>query len=398
MGIRRHYRRPRQGGPCMLRGFPRFPGPAAALVLAFGLSGGLPASAQVTSIKPGLLWTDVAGNPINAHGGGILHENGTFYWFGEKRNRGSNAGVNVYSSRDLYNWKFEALALALDESNPEIKSGSLMERPKVIYNPATKKYAMWFHQELPGQGYAAARVGVAVSDKVTGPYTYLKGWRPNGHMSRDQTVFVDEDGTAYHIYSARENYDLRAHTLTSDFLDATPTDRLLFAQHREAPAIFKYNGKYRLITSGATGWDPNPAKEHVATSIWGPWADRGNPCRGPDANTTFRSQSTFVLPLPGYKDAFVYMGDRWTPNGASGVQGSPYVWLPIRVQGDSIRIEWRPEWKIEEVFGPPVSLAPRSAGEKRSRGAFLSARERDGVVAVLPGPTLRNLIGRRMDP
>lgn len=54
-----------------------------------------------------------------------------------------------------------------------------MERPKVIYNERTGKLVMWFHLELKGKGYAAARTGVAVSDKVAGPYKYLRSYRPN---------------------------------------------------------------------------------------------------------------------------------------------------------------------------------------------------------------------------
>src|SRR5690606_22853195 len=116
------------------------------------------------------------------------------------------------SSTDLYNWKFEALALSPDENNAEsdIARGCVMERPKVIYNEKTKKYVMWFHLELKGQGYNAARAGVAISDNVTGPYRFISSFRPNGNMSRDMALFKDDDGEAYHIYSSRENYDLRA--------------------------------------------------------------------------------------------------------------------------------------------------------------------------------------------
>ncbi|HXL55684.1 MAG TPA: hypothetical protein VN958_05470, partial [Chitinophagaceae bacterium] len=32
---------------------------------------------------PGEIWYDEDGKPINAHGGGILYDKGTYYWFGE---------------------------------------------------------------------------------------------------------------------------------------------------------------------------------------------------------------------------------------------------------------------------------------------------------------------------
>lgn len=31
----------------------------------------------------GEVWLDTDGNPINAHGGGILYHNGRYYWYGE---------------------------------------------------------------------------------------------------------------------------------------------------------------------------------------------------------------------------------------------------------------------------------------------------------------------------
>ena len=39
--------------------------------------------AQYTAFEPGKVWNDTEGNPINAHGGGILYHEGTYYWYGE---------------------------------------------------------------------------------------------------------------------------------------------------------------------------------------------------------------------------------------------------------------------------------------------------------------------------
>lgn len=37
-------------------------------------------------IYPGEVWTDTEQNMINAHGGGVLYHNGTYYWYGEYKN------------------------------------------------------------------------------------------------------------------------------------------------------------------------------------------------------------------------------------------------------------------------------------------------------------------------
>lgn len=42
-------------------------------------------SCYAQSIMPGKEWKDTDGNPINAHGGGVLYHDGTYYWYGEYR-------------------------------------------------------------------------------------------------------------------------------------------------------------------------------------------------------------------------------------------------------------------------------------------------------------------------
>lgn len=329
-------------------------------------------------VRPGTVWKDLDGEVINAHGGGILLHANTVYWFGEIKDRGATArsGISCYSSRNLTDWKYEGVALSIEEDpGSDIRAGCIMERPKVIYNQTTQKFVMWFHLELKGRGYNAARTGVAVSDTVTGPYKYLRSYRPNagtwpmnvpekfkteggdeymsylrrdlagGQMSRDMTLFVDDDGTAYHVHSSEENFTLHISELSDDYTTFTDRwTRILPGGHNEAPAIFKQDGQYFLISSGCTGWAPNAARLHVADSILGVWTYKGNPCKGPDEALTFHSQSTFVLPLPGKEKRFVFMADRWNPRNLAD---SRYVWLPIRFKRGMPYLEWQDEWNLK---------------------------------------------------
>ena len=296
------------------------------------------------TIKPGEIWPDNNGVHINAHGGGILFYGNRYYWFGEHKiegRKGNQAwvGVHCYSSINLTDWKDEGIALEVIKNNPEhdITEGCILERPKVIYNAATKKFVMWFHLELKSMGYDAARSGIAVSDNVTGPFEFVKSFRPNagfwpqnvreihkkpvgedvkehycggkgclpshpdtvnilgrdfagGQMARDQNLFVDDDGKAYHIYSSEENSTLHISQLTDDYLsDAGKYVRVFSDRYMEAPAMFKHEGKYYLIASDCTGWEPNAARMAWAPAIFGPWEELGNPCVGNEADLTFRS-------------------------------------------------------------------------------------------------------------
>jgi beta-xylosidase len=350
---------------------------------------------QNNYFAPGKEWKDTDGVHINAHGGGVIFMDGTYYWYGEfktKSKAGNTAlkGVSCYSSKDLYNWKNEGIVLKVQEDhNSEIAKGCIIERPKVVFNKKTGKYIMWFHLELKGQGYDAARAGVAVSDSPKGPFTYKKSYRPNkgvwpidfqeefkaasastqnlkswtpewltaiqngmlvrrdfekGQMSRDMTVYVDNDGKAYLIHSSEDNLTLHISELTDDYMDFTEKwTRVASAGHNEAPAIFKKDGMYYMITSGCTGWDPNEARSFKSKSIWGPWESLGNPCFGKDAELTFHSQSTYIFQVEGKKDQFIFMADRWKPDNP--VDGT-YIWLPVKCTEEKPILKWFDTWNL----------------------------------------------------
>ncbi|MFZ0280689.1 MAG: family 16 glycoside hydrolase [Bacteroidales bacterium] len=357
------------------------------------------------SVTPGEIWPDTDGNHINAHGGGILFHNGTYYWFGESRllrteKDRTKYGVACYSSKDLLKWKNEGLALkVINDTTSMLQPGCVIERPKVIFNKKTGKFIMWFHHELKGQGYRAALTGVAVSETITGPYRYIRSLRPNagvwpvnlpeefkssavdnsnlkngseewrkavreglfvkrdfegGQMARDMTLFVDSDGKAYHIHSSEENMTLHFSELTDDYLDFTGRYyRVLPGGSNEAPALFFAKGKYFMFTSGTTGWKPNPGRISIADKLTGEWKPLGNPCRGTEdeIKVTFGSQSTFVLQAPGNEDRFIYMGDRWTPENLAD---SRHIWLPVEWENGSPVIRWYSSWNINEPSGDNV--------------------------------------------
>ena len=364
------------------------------LLASVGITNG---QEKLQSFKPGELWPDNKGVHINAHGGGILKVNNTYYWYGEHKIEGkagnkAMVGVHCYSSKDLYNWKDEGIALAVSQDpKSEIIQGCVIERPKVIFNQKTKKFVMWFHLELKDRGYEAAKTGLALADSPTGPFKYIKSVNPNtglwpvnfseeqkirqfpdklkswsdewkkavaeglfihrdferGQMARDLTLFVDDDGKAYHIHASEENLTLHISELNDDYTDFTKNYvAVMPAGHNEAPAIFKKEGKYYLITSGCTGWAPNAARSFVADHIFGPWTDLGNPCRGTEkeVKTTFDSQSTFILENPKTPGQYIFMADRWRPDNA--IDGR-YIWLPITFEQGNPIMKWSNEWTLK---------------------------------------------------
>ena len=341
--------------------------------------------ADEKAIIPGEVWLDTDSQPINAHGGGVLFHDGVYYWYGECKQgqtylpkvnekwggtRVLNGGVSCYSSTNLYDWKNEGVVLPSDARNPDsdLACENVLERPKVIYNQKTKKFVMWFHQDSPN--YAAARSGVAVSDTPTGPFKYLGSFRPDagvwplnvtpadqkpsqtnilardfagGQMARDMTLFVDDDGRAYQFYASENNATMHVSLLSEDYLrPAGKYARIFIGRSTEAPAVFKCDGKYYLLGSGCTGWEPNAARSAVATNIFGSWTELGNPCRGEGADKTYGCQSAFVLSVAGRPNQFIALFDRWQK---WDLKNSRYVWLPVEFdQENNPVVRWQERW------------------------------------------------------
>ena len=170
---------------------------------------------QKKIFEQGGIWKDTDGNFINAHGAGILYHNGVYYMFGEIKKgktwlvpnqnwedyRVDAGGISCYSSKDLVSWKYEGVALRTNSSDStnELHISKVVERPKVIYNKKTHQFVMWMH--IDAKDYSYSHAGVAVSNKPTGPYRYLGSVKPNGQMSRDMTLYKDDDERAYLVYS-----------------------------------------------------------------------------------------------------------------------------------------------------------------------------------------------------
>jgi len=352
----------------MLRRLPRLPF-AVAGVIALLLVVGSPAQAAAVTITNATQFTDTTGAVVHAHGGGMIKVGSYYYLFGENRNADNTfKAISVYRSTDLKTWEFRNNALT-QSSATELQVANI-ERPKVIYNSTTGKYVMWMHKEN-GTDYNEARAAVAVSNTVDGTYTYLSSFRPpDGTTSRDQSVFKDDDGKAYQITSSAGNADLRIYRLNADY---TGYDTLVAnpwsGTYREAPAMFKRNGVYFLLSSANSGWSPNQQRYATATNIAGPWSamtDVGN-------QTGYGSQTTYVQPIQGTSGtAYLYLSVRWGNSMGGTVNDSQYVWLPLTFPTNTtINLPWYPQIAIDSAAGtvtgvgggPYYNLLARHSGK-----------------------------------
>jgi hypothetical protein len=335
-------------------------------------------SAKPETIEPGVIWRDTDGNVIQAHAGGILKEGNKYFWFGEDKTTGSLfQNVKCYSSFDLKRWKFESNAITRQETG-DLRPNRIIERPKVLYNGATKKYVMYMHLDSPD--YKDARVGVATSSRITGPYTYLKGFRPLGRQSRDMTLFQDTDGSGYLLFEDRER-GLVVSRLSADYLNVAEEMSVL-QRPMESPAILHVGNLYYVLGSGLTGWDTNPNFYATSPSLRGPWSEFKQ--IAPDSPNTFNSQTTFLLPVKGDQGtSYIYLGDRWKKEA---LWDSRYVWIPIVINGPTMTLAPNEPWTLDVKSGKTGKL---SWTPPLPEGDYQISEAGSGRVLTVQGSTER---------
>ncbi len=344
------------------------------------------------SIRPGKTWYDTNGKRIQAHAGSILFAENKFWWYGENKEgitgRATGApcpywhhGVKLYSSTDLYNWKDEGFAIreSSDPKNPFYPT-RIMDRPHILYNEKTKKYVLWA-KTADLADYRPA-FSICIADDLH-DFHFVRELTPTPHLAGDFDLFI-KDEKGYIIYE-NPHCETICRELTEDFTGLTER----YSSHqtadgpphsREAACHFSAKGKDYLLTSGTTGYFPNPTQVDEISNLHGEWKNLGYVCMKDCGKNSFNAQFSSVFKHPFIKDLYIALGDRWLtdlPPKKTNVEEifhemytvkskkyaaedlfllsdentseADYVWLPITFDKEGKpRIIWRSEWKIQD--------------------------------------------------
>lgn len=347
------------------------------------------------SIRPGQTMLDTNGRRIQAHGAGMLYENGVYYWYGENKEFSTGKksvwtwGIRCYSSKDLYHWMDEGLIIPPNETD---KTSSLhpskpVDRPHILHHRNSGKYICWL--KLSGK---EAYFTVLAADSILGPYTIIRDhMRPFGKSAGDFDIWQDGDGKGYIMFEHDHNGVIAA-ALSDDYLDAIEPYRDMFAGlkppfTREGITHFSFRDRHYLLTSGMTGYIPNPSEVAVSEGPLGPYEPLCNPHRDDASFASFNSQVSCVFPLSEEKGTFLVMADRWVPKyvvtekryhqllrvvarqsdksykpglgdylaaarapflGSANTSIAEYVWLPMTFDNGEPAIRWHEEWRVED--------------------------------------------------
>src|SRR5258708_20000600 len=124
---------------------------------------------------------------------------------------------------------------------------------------------MYMH--IDNSGYSERKAGVATSSSVCGSYTYRGSFKPLGHDSLDDNLFLD-GSTGYFMSEDRTDKRLQIYRLSSDFLSVSAL--VATVNQYEAPAMVKIGGTYYLFGSHLTRWAHNDNQYTTAPSINSP--------------------------------------------------------------------------------------------------------------------------------
>ncbi|GAA3439288.1 family 43 glycosylhydrolase [Kutzneria kofuensis] len=312
------------------------------------------------TIQNDVFWKDTAGNPIYSQGGGVLKVGGTYYWYGAKYNgavtyynnpaKGKNgdtsfSAITVYSSTDLAHWKFEGNALTASD----VGGGGWVGRVGVAHNPNTGKYVLisqlnsglvFATSSTPTGHFAVAGTQSSIGNVTTG-------------MSGDQSVFTDDDGRAYLVFSNKSG---RSHLYvaplrSSDFLHVETAANIYNSSSggREGNIMFKHDGTYYFCSSDLHGWNASHTYCITSSKISSGYSSEFV-LQGTDADFSHVTQTGLAFTVTGSAGSFVvFGGDRWSDFAGNGIGYND--WLPITFNGKTPVFHSLSEWTVDAAAG-----------------------------------------------
>ncbi len=275
-----------------------------------------------TCVRPGQVWLDTDGKRIQAHAGGIIYEDGTFYWYGENKEFTDGKspvwtwGIRLYSSKDFYNWTDCGLIIppVVDDPSSPLFPESKVDRPHIVKNEKTGKYVCWIKLSGPEACFT-----ILTADCLQGPYEMAqKFYNPFGLHIGDFDIAVDERTEKAYLYCEAEHDRVVGIRLSADYLEA---EELVSTQYaglkppfcREGVTVFKRQEKLFMLTSGMSGYVPNQSDLAEADGYEKEFTSIGDPHIDDASLSSFNSQIGQVFHLPG-TDVYITLADRWVPD------------------------------------------------------------------------------------
>jgi hypothetical protein len=328
-------------------------------------------SAQSTLIQNDTFWFTSTGQPIYSQGGGIFRfkdpvsEIEKYYWYGVQYKEAETYRLNpavtlptstfeavtCYSSTDLVNWQFENNVLTMAELEKNGGYKRWVGRLGVAWIAELKKYVMVVQH--------GNQVLFIVSDTPAGNFSWhnqisMKDiiGTPN---TGDQTVFTDDDGKSYLIYSygnGRNKIYVSEIGVKEGKANLLDCKEIFRGESREGNCMFKYKGKYYMCASNIYGWDASLAYYLEADDIRGPYTPAKSMAvmKGCEDDYAHITQTGFFVSVKGsQQETILYCGDRWADFAGNGLGYNQ--WFPLSFEGSTPVFNSLQRWNLNARTG-----------------------------------------------
>lgn len=347
--------------------------------LQAAIDGLIPAKTEgAPDIQNNTFWRDADGNIIYSQGGGIFKFGDTYYWYGvkyeeaEKYAKNPEKGpystnpspkflsVTCYSSKNLVDWKFENDVVTREEvsDREEMNDQEVAWVGRLGVAKVGEKYALMVQHECPDADNSldgnidtdnfSKQVLVLTSDSPTGDFTWnqrinMKDYTGGTSNTGDQTVFTDEDGTSYLVYSygSGRGKIFLSKIVAQDGgkIGLAPSHMIYNGAGREGNCMFKYNGKYYVCASDLYGWNASHAYYMVLDSLTDDYLDSFTVEKnmklmdGGNDDFCHVTQTGFFYTVKGSaKETVIFCGDRWADFAGNGLGYNQ--WCPLSFDAD----------------------------------------------------------------
>lgn len=305
--------------------------------------------------QPVSTWNDNLGHKFQGYNPYITQSAGVYYLIGVPINTNSSynsplisAGINLYSSTDLYHWTY--VSQILQTPNPTLYAPY---HPSVLFNASTGNWVLWAWDGIN------ALAMTATASAITGPWTWINlALNPDGSGFEDGYLFLDSTGIAYVFYTIGGHSAMSISQLSSDFLSTTGAlIHPSWTTQREGGVMWKNNGVYFLLTSKLNAYDSTSEMDQeyeTSSSPLGTYSSESPLFATDPLGTNYNGQSSATFNVNG---TWLYMSEYWIP-GTPQFGNSFEVWLPLTYPTSTIVVAGIPaSWSLPSSNIPTFSNA-----------------------------------------
>lgn len=215
--------------------------------------------------------------------------------------------------------------------------------------------------------------------------------RPNGYESRDQSIYVDNDGTAYALCSGISN--LTVHLLDDAWTEPIEYFNTFFAgQSRETPHIVQVGDMYYIYSSRQNGWYPTQTRYvTIPGGLNGPVSE----LKDVGSQGSYGSQFNRIEEYHAEKrESYGLWGFRWAANWDGDARESANIQrvVPVAMNGEFSAAEYvaRAAWYADYGLvgiqsGRMLSIGAQVTVSSANADYPNSARITDGANNTVSG-------------